>query len=95
MTEREHYIEKAQSRIDLWNAEIEKAIAKLNDAEADTKIQYQKQLAEMRARRDEADAKMQELVAVSDGAWDDVKLGFDNAWDDIADSFNKAKSRFN
>ena len=87
MSEREQYIEKAKARIDQWNAEID-------EAEADAKINYQKQIDGMRAQRDDAEAKLKELREASDDAWHDMKSGFDKAWDSLTSSFNSAMSRF-
>lgn len=60
MSEKSQYIEKAKAKLDQWNAEIDKMKAKIDEAEADAKIESQKQLNEMRAQRDEADAKLAE-----------------------------------
>lgn len=65
MSEREQYIEKAKARIDQWNAEIDKMKAKLDEAEADAKINYQKQLEEMRTQRDATEAKLKDLREAS------------------------------
>ena len=53
MSEKNQYIEKAKARIAQWDAEIDKMKAKADEAEADAKIEYQKQLSEMRTQRDE------------------------------------------
>ncbi len=94
MSEREHYVEMAKARLDQWNAEIDKLQAKANEAEAAAKIEYKKQLAEMRAQRDKAEQQMKEMQEASNKAWTDMKSGFDNAWDSIAESFDRAMSRF-
>ena len=95
MSEREAYIRrKAKARIDQWNADIDKMQAKVHEAEADAKIEYEKQLDEMRAQRDEAEAKIKEIADSGDDAWDDMKAGFDKAWDSMSEAFNSAKSRF-
>ena len=79
MSERDQYIEKTKARIYQWNAEIDKIKAQLDEAEADAKIKYQKQLDEMRTQRNEAEAKLKEMRAASNDAWDDMKSGFDKA----------------
>lgn len=68
--------------------------AKVDEADADTKIEYRKQLDEMRAQRDEAEAKIKEIADAGDDAWDDMKAGFDKAWGSIAGAFDSALSRF-
>jgi len=54
MSKRDQYIDKIKAKLDQWNAEIDKMKAKVDEAEADTKIEYQQQLDEMRAERDAA-----------------------------------------
>lgn len=94
MSNRDHYIEKAKARIAQWNAEIDKMTAKVDEAEADAKIKYQKQLDAARKQRDAAKAKLEEIREATDDAWDDMKAGFDKAWDSISGAFDSAMSRF-
>ncbi|MBD3676846.1 MAG: hypothetical protein HUJ27_00400 [Rhodobacteraceae bacterium] len=93
-SERELYLEKAQGKIDQWNAEIDKMKAKVEQADADARIGYQRSLEEMRARRDEAEVQLRALQESSDEAWFDMKAGFDNAWSELSEAFKKALSRF-
>ena len=66
MIDRDAYVEKVKANIDQWNAEIDKLQANAREAQADAKIQYEKQLADMRKQRDEALEKMKEVPG-SDG----------------------------
>jgi len=94
MTEREQYIEKAKAKLDQWNADIYKFKAKVAESDADAKIEFKKQLDEMRNQRDKADAKLKELHDASDEAWEDMKSGFDTAWNSISGSYESAMSKF-
>ncbi len=94
MTDRDEYVEKAKARLDQWNAEIEKLQAKAKEARADAEIEYDKQIAEMRTRRDEAEQRLKELREAGDHAWKDVKEGLDRAWDSLSESFEKARRHF-
>jgi chromosome segregation ATPase len=94
MTEREQYIEKAKAKLDQWNEEIQEFRAKVAESDADAKTQYRRELDEMRAYRDQAEAKLKELHDASDEAWNDMKSGFDKAWDKISGAFDSAMSRF-
>ena len=93
MTDRSAYIDKMKAKVDEWTADIEK-MQKAKGAQADARIEYDKQLAEMRKQRDEAQAKMKEAQEASDGAWDDMRKGFEAAWDSISSSFQNAMKRF-
>jgi len=94
MAEKDDYIAKAKARLDQWNAEIEKLQAKAAEAETDAKIEYDKQIAELRKQRDEGEAKLKEMREASDDAWQDMKSGFDSAWDSVSNAFEKAMARF-
>ncbi|GGB43018.1 hypothetical protein GCM10011316_13710 [Roseibium aquae] len=94
MLDRDQYIEKAKAKLDEWNAEIARMQAKADAAEADAKAEYQKQLDEMREKRDEAEARLTELRNASDSAWTDMKAGFDTAWQNVSNAFENAMSRF-
>jgi predicted nucleic acid-binding Zn-ribbon protein len=94
MSEREQYVEKAKAQIDRWNAEIDKLQTRANKAKSDAKIEYQRQINDLRGKRDEAVAKAKELQDASDDAWADTKTGFDNAWNSFSKAFQNAMSRF-
>lgn len=94
MSERDIYIEKAKARLDQWNADIAKMQAKVEEAQADAKIDYRKQLEDMRKQRDEAEVRLKELRAAGDDAWSDMKAGFDSAWKNLSDAFEQAAGRF-
>jgi chromosome segregation ATPase len=94
MSKRTQYIEKMKARLDQWDAEIGKLEAKVEELKADARIEYQKQIQEVRRHRDEAYSKVKELQNASDEAWGDVASGFDNAWGNIVQSIETAMSRF-
>ena len=77
MTDRSAYIDKMKAKVDEWTADIEKMQAKAKGAQADARIEFDKQLAEMRKQRDEAQVKIKEAQEASDGAWDDMRKGFE------------------
>lgn len=94
MTNTSPYIEKARARIAQWDAEIDKVKARADEAEADAKIDYRRQLEEMRAQRDKAETRLEELRQASDAAFEDMKSGFEKAWDDISSAFDSARNRY-
>ena len=91
---RDAYVQKLKSKLDEWNADIGKLEAKADKAEAEAKIEYHKQIADLRSRRKEVEAKIRELQAAGEGAWEDLKQGLENSWEILKTSFKKAKSEF-
>lgn len=94
MSDKDKYVEKAKAKMAQWNAEIEKLQAKADEAGADAKIEYKRQIEELREQRDEAQAKLREIAGASDDAWTDMKSGLDKAWDSMSDAFDRAMARF-
>jgi chromosome segregation ATPase len=94
MSDRNAYIEMMKTKLDEWNAEIDKLEEQAKAAEADAKADYEKHLAEMRRQRDEAQAKLKEAQDANDAAWDDMRKGMESAWETISNSFKSAMNRF-
>ncbi len=91
---REAYIQKLKAKLDEWNAEIDKLAAEVDQAEADSKIEYDKRLEDLRARRKDLEEKLAELQQAGDSAWNDLKKGVENSWIILKESMAKAKSEF-
>ncbi|WP_163558212.1 coiled coil domain-containing protein [Halomonas sp. NO4] len=94
MSNREVYEQKLQAKLDEWQAEIDKLKARARGAEADARIEHEKEIDDLEARRDEARQKLSELREAGDDAWEDVKAGAERAWDSLSESLKNARSRF-
>jgi chromosome segregation ATPase len=94
MSMKQAYVEKVQARLNEWDAEIEKLKARADEAEADAKISYHKQIETLREEQRQAQAKLDELRAAGDDAWEYMKAGVQNAWDSLEQAAKDARSRF-
>lgn len=94
MSMKDAYEKKLQSQLDEWRADIDKLKAKADAAEADTQLEYYKQIEELRSMQDTASEKLVELKDASDDAWEDLKAGLDRAWHSLSVSVKSASSRF-
>jgi lipid II:glycine glycyltransferase (peptidoglycan interpeptide bridge formation enzyme) len=94
MMNREEYVQKLKSQLDQWNAEAATWEAKAKDAQAHMKTEYEKQLAAVNGRRDEALYQMKLLQNASLDAWQDMMRGTEEAWKNMHEAFNKARSHF-
>jgi multidrug resistance efflux pump len=94
MSIKHEYQKKLQAQLNEWSAEIDKLRAKADKAEADVKLDYQKQIANLKSLKNEADKKMAELNNASDEAWQDLKAGTDKAWNSLGKALHSATSRF-
>jgi uncharacterized coiled-coil DUF342 family protein len=94
MNTRDAYVEKLKSQLDEWNADIDKLQAKADQAEAETRIEYQKKLEDLRAKRKDVEEKIVQLQNAGDSAWEDLKQGIENSWEILKVSFTRSKSEF-
>ena len=94
MSTRDDYIRKMHSRLDHWNADIDRLAAKADQLAADVRVEFDAQIAALRSRRDDARKKLEQLQNAGEGAWQDMKAGMEMAWDAIGEAVDSAKSRF-
>ena len=93
MTTRELYAMKLKSKLDEWNAEIDRLEMQKENIRAELRSEYEHQLAELRAERDKIAEKMSNLQNAGDSAFDEVKSGFDRAWKELDESVRRAADR--
>ena len=93
MNTRDEYVRKMHSLLDKGSAEIDALEAKAEHAEAEAREAYQKQIAALRVRQDEARARLESLRTAGEGAWQDLKAGVELAWEAIGEAVESAKSR--
>lgn len=91
---KEAYIEKLDAQLREWGAKIDLLKAKADKAEAGAKIELHKQLDAVRARQESAQAKLKELQAVSEDAWETLKDGSERAWHELKVAVESATSKF-
>ena len=91
---RRAFEEKLDAQLREWNAQLALLKAKADTAKADTKVKYYETIETLQHKRDEAQAKLQELKAAHAGAWEDLKTGAERAWDDVRTAVHDATSKF-
>jgi lipid II:glycine glycyltransferase (peptidoglycan interpeptide bridge formation enzyme) len=91
---RDEYVNKLKTQLDQWNAEAAKWEEKAKEAQASMKSEYEKQLAALNSRREEALYQMKLLQNASADAWQELMRGADDAWKSMQEAFNKARSHF-
>lgn len=94
MSNRDAYVEKMKAKLDEWNAEIDKLAAKADRVKAESKIEYQKQMEDIREKRNDLEDKIAVLQRAGESAWEDLKQGLENSWKILKGSLTRAKSEF-
>ena len=94
MSTKDAYVQKLHAKLDEWNAQIDKMKAKAHLAEADSRIEYNKRIAELQEQRSETKQKIEALRDAGKSAWGDLKSGVQLAVESMEQALNSAKSRF-
>lgn len=93
-TKKEAYQQKLEAQLDEVEARLKLWRSKMEQAGADAKIEYERQLENLEKQRDTARNRLQELRNASEDAWEDVKAGADRAWNDLRNAFENAAEHF-
>lgn len=92
MSERKAYEKKLQGQLDEWRAEIDKLKAEAESAEGDAGLVYHQQVEDLRNRQEDASERLEEMKAVSDDRWENLKVGLDSACDSLSRAIKSATS---
>lgn len=90
MSTREDYVQKTHALLDELNDEIDALTERAENAGADVRDE----IAELRARQDEARTRLASLRHAGEGAWQDLRAGVEMAKDAIGEAIESAKTRF-
>jgi len=91
---KEAYQEKMEAQLKEWTAKLAEMKAKADLASADAKVHLDQQIAQLRARKEAAQQKLNEIRAASADSWETLKAGTEKALDEMRKTWESMKSRF-
>jgi uncharacterized protein HemX len=94
MSKKDEYFAMMESQIKKWDAEVDKLRAKSGQMSVEARVKYEEQLKAMRANRDAAHKKLQEMRTATEAAWQHAQSGMDAAWASMKNALEKASSQF-
>ena len=94
MESKDVYKAKIDVQLKELSGKIAELKAKADLAEAQVKVEYLKQVDALRAKKEETQAKLEELKKAGDDAWETLKNGVEKAASELKDSINSAISKF-
>jgi hypothetical protein len=94
MTAREDYQKLMQKNLDEWKAATEKYKAGAGKIEADARANYDKGLAFLHARHEDAWTNFNKMKAASESNWEQFKSNVDKAGADLKAAGEKMAAQF-
>ena len=94
MTKSDINIEKLNSQLDEWKAEIDKLGAKALQASDEAELSYMRDEKNLKVSYAEAELKLNEMRNAQERASSDIMDGVTNAWRDLGNAVSKAAKRF-
>jgi hypothetical protein len=83
-----------ESQIKKWDTEVDSLNTKGQQLSAEGRVMYDTQVKAMRANRDLAFSKLQEMRTANESAWQNMQSGVDAAWASMKNGLDKAASQF-
>lgn len=75
MRTRDEWVETAKTKLDEWNAELDRMEEKARSARREQEARYQRRMADLERKRAEVREKLAEIQEAGDAAWDELKDG--------------------
>ena len=94
MSKKDDYVAAMESQIKKWDAAVDELNAKGQKFTAEARSEYDKQMQAIRANRDLAHSKLQELRAANEAAWHNMQSGMESAWNSMKNALDKATSQY-
>ena len=94
MAKQDEYYATMKSEIKKWDAEVDKLNAKGKQLTADARAGYDTQVKALRADRDLAYSKLEEIRTANESAWQHMQSGMDAAWTSMKNALAKASSQY-
>jgi predicted nuclease with TOPRIM domain len=93
-TARDEYVQRIKAKLDEWNSEIDRLEDQARQKEADAQTHIQEQIDKVKAKRQTAEEKLDDVRQAGGDAWQDLKSGLELATEAVGDALRSARSRF-
>ena len=94
MESKELYKAKFDAQLKEWSTKIAHLKAKAELAEANVKVGYLKQVEDLRSKKEETQARLEELKKAGDEAWETLSTGVEQAASELKAAIKEAAAKF-
>ncbi|MBS1120082.1 MAG: uncharacterized protein H6Q90_2310 [Deltaproteobacteria bacterium] len=82
-------VSKLEGQLQLWGSKFDELVAKAEVAGQEAKLDAHKHLDQLKAKLDDAQAKLHEAKAAGRDKWDIFKHGVESSWKELDAAFKK------
>ena len=86
------YVARMQTQLKQWDADVDALAARGEKASAEARIAYQERIKGLRASRDAAHKRFQEIRVASESAGAQMQAGMRTAWETMQKALEKMAS---
>ena len=94
MGKKDEYLATMESQMKQWDTAVDQLASKGAQMSEEARTAYEKQLKALRADRDLAYSKMQELRQANESAWQHMQAGMESAWTSMQNALDKAMKQY-
>ncbi len=91
---RDIFVQKMRAGMDHWNNDIDKLESNSIRAGAAVRVEMQKHIEDLKAKRKDFQDKLGRLNKAGEEAWGNLQAGVDAAWKSLDDSIQSAKTKY-
>jgi hypothetical protein len=91
---KEAYQEKIEAQLKEWSARLQELKAKADKATADAKIEMEKHIEELRAKKEAAQHKLNDIKTAGADSWEALKSGSEKTLEEMKKTWDRVKARF-
>ncbi|MDD5308524.1 MAG: coiled coil domain-containing protein [Deltaproteobacteria bacterium] len=86
------HVGKIETRLRKWGKTLDKLAVKADEAGAEVKADYRKNVDDLKTKHQAARVKLDELKVAGAEKWQTLKTGVEGACNEIEDAYRKLKS---
>jgi len=87
-------VETLEAQLKEWGIDLEKFRSKTDKTKDKAKAEFEREVATLKVKLNEAQKKLEELKKTGDAASGELKKGIENAWAELKKAFDSATAKF-
>ena len=92
--QKKEYQEQIEAKIKGYDQNLDELKVKAKGVKGEAKAEFNRQMDELRKKKEEASQKLKEMQSATGKAWEDLKSGVETALEDLEKTFKQMMKRF-